>query len=143
VNSDNLIKRIRTALRMSQADFARLIGRSHQSLGNYERGGPVPEDVVKELHSIVAKHALADLALELQGDWQVQRVFHPGETIISHSRHQAEEPSDQSWYDMLHDVLRAENEVADRLVKSALIAGHKLVIPKPSKEVIPRKRAAR
>lgn len=127
---------------MSQPDFARLIGRSHQSLGNYERGGPVPPDVVKELHTIVAKHALADLALELKGDWQVQRVFHPGETIIS-ARHQATVPEDQQWHEMLDVILGSDNEVAVRLVQSSLIAASKLTTQKPSKEGIPRKASSR
>jgi len=78
MNEDNPVRRLRRLLGLNQSDFARLIGKSHQSVGNYEKGMLVPPETVQELKTLAAKYGYADIALELSSeDWQIRTVVHP------------------------------------------------------------------
>ncbi|KKL21474.1 hypothetical protein LCGC14_2445120, partial [marine sediment metagenome] len=57
----NPIRKLRTALGLNQEDFAREIGRSHQSVRNYERGIEPPPEVLKRIKELADKHGLGDL----------------------------------------------------------------------------------
>jgi len=81
------VKKLRLALGWSQVQFAQAIGRSYASVQAYEAGKRVPPEVVEKMKSIAAANHFADLALELSSDeWQVRRVFYPGEILITQSR---------------------------------------------------------
>lgn len=87
---ENPIRKLRESLGWNQAKLGQAIGRSWQSIQNYEAGKRVPAEVVEKLKTIAAQHGLADLAVELSSEqWQVRRVFHPGEAIISQPRQKA------------------------------------------------------
>ena len=78
------VKKLRLALGWSQVQFAQAIGRSYASVQGYEAGKRVPREIVEKMRSIAVQNGLADVALELSSDdWQVRRVFHPGEVLIS------------------------------------------------------------
>ena len=75
---DSPIRRLRAHLRLSQVDFGKLIGRSHQTVANYEKGLEVPDDVTENFKTIAAEHGLADLAVEFSSDeWRVRTLIHP------------------------------------------------------------------
>lgn len=81
------VRRLRLLLGWSQVQFAEAIGRSYASVQGYEAGKRVPPEVIEKLKSIAAANNLADLGLELSSDdWQVRRIFHPGEVLITQSR---------------------------------------------------------
>ena len=98
----NLVREIRKAAEMSQEKFAPLLGRSMPMLRLYETGHVVPPDVADRLKSIAAKYDRADLAMALvEGDWEVKRVFYPGETIITTARAKA---GNAKWHDLVDEV---------------------------------------
>ena len=93
------VRKLRLVLGWSQVQFAQAIGRSYASVQGYEAGKRVPPEVIEKLKSIAAANNLADLALELSSDdWQVRRVFYPGEVLITQSRQlvRTDLPSSQS-----------------------------------------------
>jgi transcriptional regulator with XRE-family HTH domain len=121
---DNPIRRIRRALNLNRSDFARLIGKSHQTVGNYETGiGAVPDDVVKKLQSIAAQAGLADEAMELRSaGWQVRHLLRaqadePLQTAASatHGRDRNKE-----WHDLLDLILESDDPDAVPSVQSNL-----------------------
>lgn len=84
---ENFVKKLRTALGMSQVKFGDAIGRSLGSVQQYERGVPFPDEVRERMMSLAAEHGLADLAIEISGKrWGVRHVLNPGEHLISESK---------------------------------------------------------
>lgn|SRR5262249_47473135 len=80
----NPIKRLRGLLGWNQATLGQAIGRSWQSVQNYEAGKRVPPEVIDKLKTLAAQRGFADVALDLSSEeWQVRRVFYPGEKLIS------------------------------------------------------------
>lgn len=111
---------------MNQADFAREVGKSMQSLQNYERGAKPPAEVVGKLYEIATAHHRIDLALALGGDWKVRRVFEPGERIIS-ARPEASKAPVENWHQMLDEILNSGQADAADAVKSSLTVSRELV----------------
>jgi transcriptional regulator with XRE-family HTH domain len=110
------VKRIRTFLGINQADFGRLIGRSHQSVRNYENGiGEIPVEVIKKLTAIAAEKGLADVALALnrEEDW------HGGEEQSAGLSFAKEKSGIAGTPDELHDALA---RLMDKLDKRAIVA---------------------
>jgi transcriptional regulator with XRE-family HTH domain len=86
-NIESPIKKLRLALGWSQVQLAQAIGRSYASVQGYEAGKHVPGEVVERMKSIAVERGLADVAVELSSEeWQVRRVFQPGEVLISQAR---------------------------------------------------------
>ena len=56
MKSDNPVRNLRLALKLNQVEFGRLIGRSHQSVRNYENGiGKIPSsDVIEKMKTLAA-----------------------------------------------------------------------------------------
>jgi transcriptional regulator with XRE-family HTH domain len=52
------VKKLRAALGWSQADLAQSIGRSYQSVRDYERGIRPSAEVIDKLKTLAAKHGL-------------------------------------------------------------------------------------
>jgi len=46
------LKSFRQSLKLSQVEFARRIGRSLQMLRNYEKGLPIPDEIVRRVESL-------------------------------------------------------------------------------------------
>ncbi|SRR5712692_3077252 len=114
----NPIKRLRELLGWNQATLGQAIGRSWQSVQNYEAGKRVPPEVIDKLKTLAAQRGFADVALELSSEeWQVRRVFHPGEKLISQaqprgaaSRRDPGAPADRSAaHELLDDVYDSGN----------------------------------
>jgi transcriptional regulator with XRE-family HTH domain len=126
---ENPVRRLRRELGMNRADFGRAIGKSHQTVGNYESGIRVPPDVVERMKQLAAEHALADIALELSSDdWQVRHVIEPGETLISSARPIPGpgnyNPANQAWHDMLETILESGDKKAIEAVQPNLVLFH-------------------
>lgn len=127
MKKDNPIVRLRSALGLNQSDFGRRIGRSMQSVRNYEAGrGDIPRDVVTTIQTLAAESGLADLALELSSDeWRLQHVLHPGEVLISTANSGAGKPynpRNQALHDMLEEVLESGVKPAiDAVVPNLLL----------------------
>jgi len=73
------IKTLRERLRISQVKLGEMIGRSHQSVKNYESGYAVPDSILQKLTEVAASHGYRDLALEFSGGERA--AVQPGETI--------------------------------------------------------------
>ena len=83
----NPVRKLRDTLGWSQTHLAQAVGRSYQTIRNWEAGHRVPLESLEKMKSIAAEHGLADIAVELSSqEWQVRRVFHPAETIISQAK---------------------------------------------------------
>lgn len=127
----NPLKELRAALGWSQNDLAREIGKSYASVQQYEQGKRVPPDVVEKLKTIAAKHGFADIALRLSSDdWQVTRVLHPGETLISQAKRnlQRRNPEESvDWHALLEEVLSSGQDDAINAVQSNLVCFTRLV----------------
>jgi transcriptional regulator with XRE-family HTH domain len=67
---ENLIKTLRELLGVNQADFARLLGRSWQSVQRYEQGAHPPAPVVEKLRAIAIANGHPDIAGALPGGEQ-------------------------------------------------------------------------
>jgi transcriptional regulator with XRE-family HTH domain len=117
---ENPVRKLRKALGISQQELAVIIGRSYQSVRNYERSlQAVPPEVVDRLKTLAAENGLADLALQLSSDdWQVAAVFHPGETLISQGQKQTDDR--KHWHALLDEILDSDAEDAVYAVKSNL-----------------------
>ena len=128
---ENPIRKLREHLGLNQHQFADLVGRSYASIQGYESGKRVPPEVVERMKTVAAERGLADVALVLSGDqWQVRRVLHPGETLISrpvaadpHS-YTAYNPRNKMWHDMLERILESGDEKAIKAVEPNLIIFH-------------------
>ena len=117
----NTIRKLRESLHWNQARLAQAIGRSWQSVQNYEAGKRVPRDVIEKLKAIAMQHGLADIAMELSSDeWQVRRVFHPGETLISETRRQLESER-ESCHKTLDEILDSGDSEAITAVRSHIV----------------------
>ena len=82
---ENLVRSIREAAGMSQAELAHAIGKSHQSVQGYEHGRVPPAEVVEVLKAVAAKAGRADLAVALSSDeWKVRTVIHPPQEFVQH-----------------------------------------------------------
>jgi transcriptional regulator with XRE-family HTH domain len=115
VDFRDIIREIREYTGMNQSDFAREIGRSIQSLQNYERGAPPRADVIDKLRRLAIAHGREDLAAAM-GGFGVKSVFDPGETIISAPRSTAasKPPKKDGWQQMLDEVLNSgQQDVVD------------------------------
>jgi transcriptional regulator with XRE-family HTH domain len=64
---DNFIRRTRLALNLSQVEFARLIGKSHQSVQGYEKAGSAPEDVMQRIRALAVEKMLVSEVAEIDG----------------------------------------------------------------------------
>lgn len=65
MQTDPLLKRVRSALRMTQREFGALIGRSHQSVALYEVGKVPPADVLHIAAGACRDHKNFELAAEI------------------------------------------------------------------------------
>jgi len=73
------IKTLRERLHISQVKLGEMIGRSHQSVKNYESGYAVPGSVLQRLMEVASSHGHRDLALEFSAGERA--ALQPGETI--------------------------------------------------------------
>jgi transcriptional regulator with XRE-family HTH domain len=88
------LKKLRTAMGLSQAEFGQLVGRSHQSIRNYESGIPMPDDLREKIVSMAAARGFGDIAIELRGgQYEAKRVLQPGETLITSKQKRGEPPA--------------------------------------------------
>ncbi|MGH9786374.1 MAG: helix-turn-helix transcriptional regulator [Terriglobia bacterium] len=131
----NPARKLRDALGWSQTTFAQAIGRSYQTIRNWEAGHRIPPESLEKMKSIASEHGLADIAMELSSEeWQVQRVFHPGETLISQApaearargRERGAERREQAhqWIDEIFDsgdtaAIAAVSRTLDALARMA------------------------
>ncbi|MBM3774840.1 MAG: helix-turn-helix domain-containing protein [Acidobacteria bacterium] len=106
---ENLIRQIRQAAGLNQSDFARLLGRSIQSLQGYERGRVPPAEVVEKLKVLARQHNRADLVPALEG--------HPTAVARVIPRRAAER---QRWHDILDEILDSTEADAITAVEQAL-----------------------
>ena len=92
VNLDNPVRRLRLALNMNQVELGRIVGKSYQTVRNYETGiGNVPDSVIETLKNLAAEKGFAHLALELSSeDWKVRTIVHPPQEF---ARYQARLPN--------------------------------------------------
>jgi transcriptional regulator with XRE-family HTH domain len=116
---EKIIREIRAAARMSQVAFARAIGKSLQTVRNYEHGHHPPEEVIEVLKSLAVKCGRADLGMAL-GEWGVKRVIHPGETLISSAMPATPLDQNARYRSMLDEVLNSGEEDASQAVKQNL-----------------------
>jgi transcriptional regulator with XRE-family HTH domain len=79
----DVIPKIRKALGLNQVKFAELLGKSLGSVRAYEKATSIPLEVSQKLAALAAQQGLADLAMELRGEYEVKRVIEPTETLIS------------------------------------------------------------
>jgi DNA-binding XRE family transcriptional regulator len=81
----NPCRELRQLLKLNQVEFARLIGRSYQSLKVYEKHPEdTPPEIIESLKSIAAANGHADWAVFLSSDeWRITNVLQPGEELIS------------------------------------------------------------
>lgn len=130
---ENLVRKLRSALGLSQVAFGQLLGRSYQSVGYYERGVPIPPAVVERLIAIATENNLADIAMELAGGkWQIKRVLQPGETLISNKLDRKGEKTDNKWHTLLDEVLGSGNAEAISAVQSNLVVFSMYVRSRPA-----------
>ena len=108
----NPIKTLRTALDLNQEDFAREIGRSHQSVRNYERGIEPPPEVLKRIEDLADKHGLKEL-------------FAPAQPEQSPAPRPGSSSDNQHWRDLLEEILASGDEEAISLVKDGLVVASK------------------
>jgi transcriptional regulator with XRE-family HTH domain len=73
------IKTLRERLQISQVKLGEMIGRSHQSVKNYESGYAVPGSILQKLTEVAASHGYRDLALEFSAGERA--AAQPGETM--------------------------------------------------------------
>lgn len=145
----NPLKELRSAMAWSQTTLASELGVSHGSVRAYEAGHRVPPYIIEKLKTIAAEHGFADIALRLSSDdWQVARVFQPGETIISQAkknlaRRKAEVEESVDYHALLDEVLAAGHADITRAVQSNLIVFASLARARRPKlpKAAPRKRA--
>jgi DNA-binding XRE family transcriptional regulator len=146
VQRDNLIVELRTRLKLNQVDFAKLLGKSLQSLRNYEKHPEdVRDEVVDRLKTIAAEHGFGDLAtLFSSEDWNVRRVFEPTETLISSKTKPALQPPQRhhKWHSLLDEILDSEDGDAVSAVQSNLVVFGKYVRDKKKKPIPARQRSS-
>jgi len=97
-NKEAAVKALREALGVSQVEFGRLIGRSHQSIHLYETGQNISDAAWRAIQALAHERGLADL------------VSFPGELVVKREFRPAPIPRDASGVD-LHALL-------DELVQS-------------------------
>ena len=85
------IKTLRERLQISQVKLGELIGRSHQSVKNYESGYAVPSSILQKLMEVATRHGYQDLAKEFSAG--EQSATEPGETIGAAPGTQEPEPN--------------------------------------------------
>ncbi len=130
----NLVRRLRETAGLTQQEFAQATGLSYASIQGWESGKRVGRSSVERLKSFAAEKGFADIALQLSSDeWQVRRVLHPGETLISRPKPGAEElpevtlpPASRTrgrnaqWHQLLDEVLDSGNSDAIIAVQNNL-----------------------
>jgi len=113
---ENPVTELRRRLNLTQVQLAARLGVYPRSIANWERGTRPEIPNVDKLKSLAAETGNADLALVFSSDdWQVRRVFHPGEIIISQSSQKsAANPRNSAVYyhQILDRVLASGNEKA-------------------------------
>lgn len=106
------IKRFRLSLGLSQADFGRLVERSHQSVRNYENGlGEIPDEVVNRI---------TELAAEKGQPFSLQQ---PPEILAGSAPH----GNTQKWHDLLEQILKSGDPEGIQAVQSNLRAFGKYI----------------
>jgi transcriptional regulator with XRE-family HTH domain len=120
----NPVKKLRESLGLNQVAFGELIGRSFQSVRNYEAGLPLSAEIIEKLKTVAVKRGRPDLAMELSStEWQVKRVLEPGETLISQGK-KTLPPGVRDFGTELHsvldDILQSGNPVAIEATESTL-----------------------
>jgi hypothetical protein len=150
---DTFVRRIRRALSVSQAEFGRLIGRSHQSVQAYEKSGQVPEDVLARMRMLCAERMLVaqveeiddQLAVLVKGpdapstEWHVTKVFHPSGHVVHpggggkappilHSLKPGKfRPENIQMHQMLEDILNSGDPDATAAVVPNILLFHKWI----------------
>jgi transcriptional regulator with XRE-family HTH domain len=133
-NSGNPVKKLREALGMNQVEFAKAIGRSYASVQGYEAGKRVPREVVEKMKTLAVKRGWPELALELSSEeWQVRRLFHPGELIISQARQALSGAAEGSRIDLSEQQRKSARdpdvrEAYHRMLDFILDSGHDVAI---------------
>lgn len=124
---ETAVKRLRTALGMNQTDFARAIGRSHQSVRNYEAGVTPPPEVVAKMEQLAKDSGVEDPFVveprgqELVAPRRTQRAHQAGTTSA------IDTSDDSRWHGMLDEVLTSGNVEAIAAVQHNLIVFSKFV----------------
>ncbi len=111
----NPIRRLRTALGLSQEKFARELGISTASVRAYEGGQRLSEAALEKLKSLAARHMLPDIAIDLdQRPFSPRKVFEPGSRVRLPAN-----PACGDLRDMLHAAL---DEILDSGSADAIAA---------------------
>lgn len=75
----DLIRGLRTSLRLTQIDFAKRVGISLSALQGYERGSVPSAGALDKMKSLAVAEGRADLAMALGSkDYAVVNIFEPG-----------------------------------------------------------------
>jgi transcriptional regulator with XRE-family HTH domain len=120
---ENLVRKLRLALGLTQQEFARAAGLSYSAIQNFEGDKHVSLQSVEKLRTLAVQHGLADIALQLSSDeWQVRRVFHPGERFISEPKAGKSGENNARWHQLLDKVLNSQVPIAIQAVTSNLEA---------------------
>lgn len=122
---ENLVRKLREAAGLTQQEFAQATGLSYASIQGWESGKRVGSASLERLKSFATERGFTDIALELSGEWQVRRVLHPSETLISHPRPGAEQDvryrgRNAEWHRLLDEVLDSGNSDAITAVQNNL-----------------------
>lgn len=99
------VRRLRDALGLNQADFGRRIGRSIQSVQNYERGTPVPGEVLQRMAALAQQEGMAETG-------QLPRQAAPSAPGVKVKRRVVIPPAAGSsdWHQLLDEILESGNE---------------------------------
>src|SRR5689334_7912757 len=116
------MRAVRKAAGLSQVQMAQAIGRSHQMVAAYERGAPMPPDVLDAVKTVAAKAGAGDLAIELAPGhtFKPARVIEPGETSIATVRARISAAPPQ-FHDLLDEIFRSGDKDAIDATTSNLI----------------------
>ncbi len=103
----NLVKKLRTTLGWNQVDFARAIGRSYQSIKNYEGGMQPPTKVLKRMKDLADKHGLKEL-------------FAPAQPEQNPAPRPSRASDNQHWHDVLEEILASGDQKTIALAQQSL-----------------------
>ncbi len=91
------LRKLRKALGLNQVEFSSVIGRSYQSVQNYEKGVPMPPDLVEKVVALAAQRGLAEIANELRGGrYEVNRTAPIEQPSMGRAPRRGESPRAQS-----------------------------------------------
>lgn len=121
MENENLLKKLRGLLGITQSELATLLEKSYSSIQGWEAGKRIPKDVIERMKAIAAQRGHADFAVALPGEPHFPVKTIPARRDDHRQPETAHDQRHDEYHQMLDEILNSNDPDAAPAVKSNLV----------------------